>query len=314
MQETTARNTKIDLLKGFLIIFVILGHAIPGNVNTVISRYLIYSFHMPMFFGISGYLFNTDKTFKPTKYVKRIIIPYVIAALVFFVLNFDFNAGVNAVGLIKELIFGFSWYHLWYVISYLVIVFLFTAVKKVPMWIKLIAFLAVFLAVKINFDQLSNSSNTIVKLFFNAVKPYNFLFFAIGNALRDFEIKKPLVKALSVAALILIGIRVYDFYCMENIYFETFEFLLLNVVLLFLMAAFVKSDVKIRIKPFEDIGKDSLFFYLYHMVFIIVLRRFAGDNAVLMIVGALACTAVMYGIYLLLRSNGLFKRLCLGRR
>lgn len=314
MQETTARNTKIDLLKGFLIIFVILGHAIPGNVNTVISRYLIYSFHMPMFFGISGYLFNTDKTFKPTKYIKRIIIPYVIAALVFFVLNFDFNAGVNAVGLIKELIFGFSWYHLWYVISYLVIVFLFTAVKKVPMWIKLIAFLAVFLAVKINFDQLSNSSNTIVKLFFNAVKPYNFLFFAIGNALRDFEIKKPLVKALSVAALILVGIRVYDFYCMENIYFETFEFLLLNVVLLFLMAAFVKSDVKIRIKPFEDIGKDSLFFYLYHMVFIIVLRRFAGDNAVLMSVGALACTAVMYGIYLLLRSNGLFKRLCLGRR
>lgn len=314
MQETTARNTKIDLLKGFLIIFVILGHAIPGNVNTVISRYLIYSFHMPMFFGISGYLFNTDKTFRPTKYIKRIIIPYVIAALVFFVLNFDFNAGVNAVGLIKELIFGFSWYHLWYVISYLVIVFLFTAVKKVPMWIKLIAFLAVFLAVKINFDQLSNSSNTIVKLFFNAVKPYNFLFFAIGNALRDFEIKKPLVKALSVAALILIGIRVYDFYCMENIYFETFEFLLLNVVLLFLMAAFVKSDVKIRIKPLEDIGKDSLFFYLYHMVFIIVLRRFAGDNAVLMSVGALACTAVMYGIYLLLRSNGLFKRLCLGRR
>lgn len=314
MQETTARNTKIDLLKGFLITFVILGHAIPGNVNTVISRYLIYSFHMPMFFGISGYLFNTDKTFKPTKYVKRIIIPYVIAALVFFVLNFDFNAGVNAVGLIKELIFGFSWYHLWYVISYLVIVFLFTAVKKVPMWIKLIAFLAVFLAVKINFDQLSNSSNTIVKLFFNAVKPYNFLFFAIGNALRDFEIKKPLVKALSVAALILIGIRVYDFYCMENIYFETFEFLLLNVVLLFLMAAFVKSDVKIRIKPFEDIGKDSLFFYLYHMVFIIVLRRFAGDNAVLMTVGALGCTAVTYGVYLLLRSNGLFKRLCLGRR
>lgn len=314
MQETTARNTKIDLLKGFLIIFVILGHAIPGNVNTVISRYLIYSFHMPMFFGISGYLFNTDKTFKPTKYIKRIIIPYVIAALVFFVLNFDFNAGVNAVGLIKELIFGFSWYHLWYVISYLVIVFLFTAVKKVPMWIKLIAFLAVFLAVKINFDQLTNSSNTVVKLFFNAVKPYNFLFFAIGNALRDFEIKKPLVKALSVAALILIGIRVYDFYCMENIYFETFEFLLLNVVLLFLMAAFVKSDVKIRIKSFEDIGKDSLFFYLYHMVFIIVLRRFAGDNAVLMSVGALACTAVMYGIYLLLRSNGLFKRLCLGRR
>lgn len=313
MQETTARNTKIDLIKGFLIISVILGHAIPGDVNSVISRYLIYSFHMPMFFGISGYLFNTDKKLKPLKYVERIIIPYVIAALVYFVLNLDYKAGFNAVELVKSFIFGFSWYHLWYVISYLLIVFLFTAVKKIPMWIKLIGFLAIFLIAKINYDQLATNSNTVVRLVFNAVKPNNFLFFVIGNALRDFEFKKPFVKALSILAVFMLGLRVYFFYCSGNIYIETVHYLLMNVVLLFLLTAFVKSDVNIRIKPIEDIGKDSLFFYLYHMVFIIVLRRFAGDNAVLMTVGALGCTAVTYGVYLLLRSNGLFKRLCLGR-
>ncbi|MGN0522930.1 MAG: acyltransferase family protein [Eubacterium sp.] len=284
-----------------------------GDVNSVISRYLIYSFHMPMFFGISGYLLNTDKKLKPSKYVERIIIPYVIAVLVYFVLNLDFKIGYNAVELVKSFIFGFSWYHLWYVISYLVIVFLFTAVKKIPMWIKLIGFLAIFLIAKINYDQLANNSNTVVSLIFNVIRPWNFLFFVIGNRLRDFEFTRPFVKALPLLAISMIGLRVLAFYYCENIYIETVQLLFLNVTLLFLMTAFVKSNVRIRIKSLEDIGKDSLFFYLYHVVFLIALRRFVGDSAVLMTIGALGCTAVMYGIYLLLRSNGLFKRLCLGR-
>lgn len=49
----------LDALKGFLIILVILGHSIQYKIidyqNDVLFR-IIYSFHMPLFFLISGFL------------------------------------------------------------------------------------------------------------------------------------------------------------------------------------------------------------------------------------------------------------------
>lgn len=55
----------IDRLKGFAIFLVVLGHIIENNVvnstNNVIFRF-IYSFHMPFFFFLSGYIAN--KTIK----------------------------------------------------------------------------------------------------------------------------------------------------------------------------------------------------------------------------------------------------------
>ena len=57
------RNLYIDLIKGIAIITVIIGHLIQytsvGNFNFY-ENYIykfIYSFHMPLFMLISGYLF-----------------------------------------------------------------------------------------------------------------------------------------------------------------------------------------------------------------------------------------------------------------
>ncbi|WP_340820846.1 acyltransferase family protein [Methanolobus sp. WCC4] len=67
----------IDTAKGIGILLVVVGHA---PINTKITR-IIFAFHMPFFFFISGYLFNYQKykghikqfTFNKTK---RLIIPY----------------------------------------------------------------------------------------------------------------------------------------------------------------------------------------------------------------------------------------------
>ncbi|WP_447883914.1 acyltransferase family protein [Serratia fonticola] len=48
------RNLSFDLVKGFLIIFVITGHILPGSASEGI-RGAIYYFHMPLFLGITGY-------------------------------------------------------------------------------------------------------------------------------------------------------------------------------------------------------------------------------------------------------------------
>lgn len=51
------RLDHIDACKGIGILLVILGHTnVPSIVHTI-----IYSFHMPLFFIISGYLFSEAK-------------------------------------------------------------------------------------------------------------------------------------------------------------------------------------------------------------------------------------------------------------
>lgn len=55
----TARNYRIDNVKGVLIILVVIGHfLLPVAVTrfTTNSLYLIYTFHMPCFIFVSGYL------------------------------------------------------------------------------------------------------------------------------------------------------------------------------------------------------------------------------------------------------------------
>lgn len=79
------------------IIFVVMGHS--GFTNEIISERLsglqkwIYSFHMPLFFFISGYLFSlTNKSLSNIqsgqfikKKLKRLMIPYfVLGTIIFF--------------------------------------------------------------------------------------------------------------------------------------------------------------------------------------------------------------------------------------
>ena len=77
--EYNTRISYIDNAKGILILCIILGHVYTGGG---IHR-LIYVFHVPAFFIISGILFNYSKTLeKPfasvlKKKVKNILVPLI---------------------------------------------------------------------------------------------------------------------------------------------------------------------------------------------------------------------------------------------
>lgn len=73
------RNSSVDIIKGIGIILVIMGHI---SENLFINR-LIYSFHMPLFFILSGYAYiNYNKTNNIKDFIikklKTIVIPYFI--------------------------------------------------------------------------------------------------------------------------------------------------------------------------------------------------------------------------------------------
>ena len=79
------RNTEIDIMKGIAILCVMIGHSswLPANILTIIC-----SFHMPLFFLISGYFQKTHEEVHQNwggyirNNAKQLIIPYAVVACV----------------------------------------------------------------------------------------------------------------------------------------------------------------------------------------------------------------------------------------
>lgn len=95
--STSKRISSLDAMKGLLIILVVLGHVIQSNYLNYQHEFsfrLIYSFHMPLFFLISGYLNYKEK--HDNKLINRravqLLVPFVVWALLTpFLENGDFN-------------------------------------------------------------------------------------------------------------------------------------------------------------------------------------------------------------------------------
>ena len=70
----------VDVAKGIGIICTVIGHTFTGTMTAKV----IYTFHMPMFFFISGYLYHEKKTKDLMgKSVKRLLVPYFTTCLCF---------------------------------------------------------------------------------------------------------------------------------------------------------------------------------------------------------------------------------------
>ena len=82
---TTRRMPYIDVAKGLLILCVVIGHVINSNYGfTLAVKCIIYSFHMPAFFIISGILIRKEKLSEEAccqlvmRSFKRLLVPYVL--------------------------------------------------------------------------------------------------------------------------------------------------------------------------------------------------------------------------------------------
>ena len=120
MQE---RYKELDLIKGIGIILVYLGHSfnlkeLDWNIIYIYLYSTVYSFHMPLFFFISGFLSNTNKNINLEKFykgkIKRLLVPYLFINLIDFIPRTLFPQLVNSkFGGIKEVVFygtKISWF------------------------------------------------------------------------------------------------------------------------------------------------------------------------------------------------------------
>lgn len=96
----------LDSLKGFAMLLVIIGHCLSGYISagmfnsiTHIIKYiywLIYSFHMPLFFVLSGYAFSASLSYKKWKTrALEIFLIYWIWSIIQFLVKFGLGGNVN---------------------------------------------------------------------------------------------------------------------------------------------------------------------------------------------------------------------------
>ncbi len=79
LNNLQTRLNEIDVLKGFLIIAVVIGH-----FSFSFSRF-VYWFHMPAFFMVSGFLFTTPDKENFGLFIKNKIIGYLVPYFFFLI-------------------------------------------------------------------------------------------------------------------------------------------------------------------------------------------------------------------------------------
>mgnify|MGYP004664867891 CR=1 FL=1 len=93
----------VDIARGIAIILIVLGHSITYSQNCRIIYKIIYSFHVALFFIISGYTYKIKKEESFFEFFKRkfirIMVPYYIWALLFIIPFYIFGSSTgDAIG------------------------------------------------------------------------------------------------------------------------------------------------------------------------------------------------------------------------
>lgn len=138
------RISWIDIAKGIGIICVVAGHCFV--TEAIISRW-IFSFHMPLFFFLSGYCFKFYKYDSLIKLIKSkshtLILPYIYFWIVGFSITLLITEWRNKItfwGMIKDFYQAYPSLinntSIWFLICLFIVTVVFYIIKKVAIWIK----------------------------------------------------------------------------------------------------------------------------------------------------------------------------------
>jgi len=123
-EKKSTRIEYIDIAKGIGILLVALAHADISLISPYLHQF-IYSFHMPLFFFLSGYFFNPETPFWMLlkKRFNTILKPYFITIALIYIASLSFTnmRFMNAFGRILKSLYGtgyyIDWVQLWFLPS-----------------------------------------------------------------------------------------------------------------------------------------------------------------------------------------------------
>lgn len=268
------RNRSIDTLKGLLIFTVVLGHVLLGTLDDNPVRYLIYSFHMPVFFFVSGYLLNVEKMKQTpirdilTKYWRRMLKPWCVAWVVYSLYAMHGNLSLSS--LLHNMYSPY--YHLWFVPSLFLCILIFITIQKKTNDSN-IAYTGTFCLGLFLFN-LHNSPYAIITSFLSC----HFLFFLVLGSLCKALIINPSRGGILIcfAAILLAD----DTLGMPVDKYRSFFMLPICATLCIFGFLPVMARNTVHVHFLEMWGKKSLEIYLWHVIPIMVIKYFFGKNEI----------------------------------
>lgn len=308
------RNRTIDFVKGVLICFVLLGHLFVTPLVESPWKWMIYGFHMPLFLGISGYLFVAPENFTLRiclkRYGQRMLLPWAVA-LVFYTTVFVPVSTTE--GLVYAILH--PWYHLWFV----PVLFAYLCISTVTLSrgaLFAISFLITVISQLIlgflSYPGYGEQLPHLLKKVLPWIGDYRLytlcVFFFCGSCISSVA---PALKRPTVVTWLAVGC-ICGFSSWIHAYGSTSflvicgAYLLLNLSILGCMPV-VFSTLQLRNYFLEHLGRESLYYYLWHPLFFMAFKRFLypvvdWPSAFILTFGI--TLAVLYGVLAALqRSN-----------
>ena len=276
------RLSYIDIAKGFAMILVLFGHCsyCPAQLEV-----WLYSFHMPLFFALSGITFSIGKgNFKEflIKKTKGFLVPYALLSLTLWILiypsriirgGFKMKYFKSLIGIVIGYRHTDYYYTMWFILALfvaeLVLFFVVKLIENKKLWIKnvsLLAFIALF--VLIGYVVVQHVDGFIWSL---DIAPFAFVFLAFGYLIKlNIELFYKLSKIYIVLFLLLgnLGITYLNF--KKSGYFVDLYYGKLGNLFYYLLASVLGLCFALSlcyiIKKFrflEYIGKNTLVFYAF---------------------------------------------------
>ncbi len=287
----------LDMVKGIGIILVVLGH-IPFTSGFTLMRTWIYSFHMPLFFMISGILGNyTNQAQKPyLKIIKngimRLLIPYMFFELIgilFYMIYHDFSFEVFRWNVFDSIQMYCVVGATWFLPVLFAIETVFYTLKKLLKSDKILAVIAVMTFIP---PLLANTENHFIQVGCRCC--LGFSFFVLGYCLSDFIVSH---NFQWYEIVILFGVNIST--CYINGKVEMFLIVTGNIMLYITSAIagsiFLISIMK-KFKPIKMlmfIGQNSLIIMSTHENMLKMISNYSIEKTYQLTEGILLACAIM---------------------
>lgn len=309
--EKNNRIEWIDICKGIGILLVIIGHTGIGQTSTFTYNY-IYSFHMPLFYFLSGLTFNNEKYNSLIIFLKRrfwtLILPFLMLNLIVFNYIYFFKIQYIPSQSLSNLITGCL--ALYFLRVLLITEIWHFAIFKISTKILARIFLTFLLVIVIdqlrglNYKELGLTSNEAVSYLFPSMP---IIYYTIGNSckfiLKHFHLK------FKYSLLLLLPSILVSFLLLNygvSGYFRTIPAISGIVSCIIISIIISQSTLPHLKKLFLFIGKNTIIIVAFHQIIYnslklitdaITLNKFIDISLRFIIMGAL-----LYGLIKLINT------------
>lgn len=281
MQSTTeangSRSTGIDTVRGLLVLGVILGHYFEITQGEGFPAWIGAGVRMPLFIGLTGYLFNLERARAASlmtllrRQYPRLILPWAVACVVHTTVTNEIHVGTPLSLLL--------WppFHLWFVPVMMAFIVMATASRLPPA-----TMLAIAIPVSIAAMYLLGVGHVPTSLygwlpdrrFF--IYPIYF-FYGLYVAVRRPD---PIRRAAAMVLAPLGFLWWCSLYDTPGIAAEAAAEIIGCLPMIYLLP--VVRTIRIPLPAIATIGRNSLFFYLWHPMAFALWRLYRVEGAVLL--------------------------------